>query len=644
MLSVKRVLGTICTLALFGSGCDLLQTTSNEDTLGRGTTVFDPYSGNSPALRLGLHHYKGCATFGNGQMVAKGRSDIPYPPICESWDQVFMPGPTVPTQTIQLITGTPYFLGQLSLMDQLQDQLHSPEAAVNWLRTESTFKTLDWANLGMLWDRTSAEPTDPKGSHHRRYVNFAGANWMLREWTFEVEVFDENHNPVSRSVTGAAAESKVVYDRRDFLAENPASWHTNFGWTVVNQRAPLSPEDNAAASGDKGDPFHFLGPYAIANARLELSGSTNPFKQFVVPEENAPSGRDGYIKVTWSEMPQFPFYFPVTFVARPDIAATCFDEAGAPKACDFGLDPDVAFSRPANEKFYEPGENMELKFAIKDNRGNLLHPPDNFMSWTEYKNGEANGMLYHDFSPTFILGSTEHYSQYRIVGPIQNMRPVYDWQQVPFSIGPSFGRHTIGVAQQIGYQFPGADDTRAPTRVSYTIPADAQPGTYVAYVKVHRQFMGERFSKTEAFKFQVGQEEKTNYPGRVGNCQICHRGVISLENVLHGLSVDHVEGCKGCHTHGTGPASVSPLLDTFHRIHMSSEKYPLPKRDCTVCHLTRESALRPSIQVCNTCHPSIHGGKFFEMEHSKTEPNRFSNCAQACHADNPPSSHILPAE
>src|SRR5690606_19302317 len=109
-----------------------------------------------------------------------------------------------------------------------------------------------------------------------------------------------------------------------------------------------------------------------------------------------------------------------------------------------------------------------------------------------------------------------------------------------------------------------------PTRYEVTLPEDAQPGTYVAVLKVHRQFLGERTATTGTFPFQVGQATRTDYPSRVGNCQICHRSVLSMENLRHGMAGDDVEACKTCHS------TVSSNVNTMvHQIHMLSEKYPM---------------------------------------------------------------------
>jgi len=178
-------------------------------------------------------------------------------------------------------------------------------------------------------------------------------------------------------------------------------------------------------------------------------------------------------------------------------------------------------------------------------------------------------------------------------------------------------------------------------RFSFKVPQDAKAGTYVVFLKGNRYFMGERITRNQPFFFQVGQEQLTSYPGRVGNCQICHRGVLSLDNLRHGVPVDHVEGCKACHNANSD--NLFRTQEVIHRIHMRSKKYPANKNECNVCHLTRESALRPSVALCKSCHPTTHDNEYFSTEfNTQGAPNRSSNCAQACHGEQPPKAHILP--
>jgi hypothetical protein len=600
-------------------GCDfnkLVNTNDSESVAGRGSRSFDPYSGDSGAVRLSLQAFNGCAVLASGQPVAKGAANIPYPAQCPS-PLAADPNASLvtPTARMQVVSGTKYFLNQLTLTDSVLHQntnFARPQDAANWFAHESRFKALDWEGLGITTDEWLPFP----GSFTRE-VQFSNANWQLKQDdTFLVEVLD----------TAGVVRGSQTYSRADFLAEASVAGHSRISWDVEGLAPPQFPGDPVAHPAAFG-----AAPNYRTTFRMDLTDSTNPFKQLTVP--GALTG-DGAFRVTWSALPGTPFYFPVTFVEKSALPATCYAADGGTErvACDFGLQPDFAVTRPANGKgYYEPGETFRFLIASKDDEGHLLHAPDALPSFDEFVAGQANGLLY--YSPAQANEQEEDAdSTYAVVGPIQDLRPFYDLAKGPsyFSTSDSLISNIAGQGQ-----VPGLSAVRWPTREDIQLPANAKPGTYVALLKLNRQFYGERLTRTKAAFIQVGQTERTAYPGRVGNCQICHRGVISMENVRHGLSVDHLEACKACH--------LNRLSVEIHQIHFRSTKYPMAKNDCTVCHLTRESATRPSYDVCASCHPSVHGGKYANLEFEVLgTPNRFSNCAQSCHVVQTPTAHVLP--
>jgi hypothetical protein len=347
---------------------------------------------------------------------------------------------------------------------------------------------------------------------------------------------------------------------------------------------------------------------------------------------------------------------------RPaDVPPTCYDGKDPTKMvpCGFGLVPQVNFTAPKNGKgYYEPGETFQITLAAKDGLGNYLHPPDRFPSFNDFLSNKSNGIMYLYFFHYFILYELDTLTAFSVAGPRQLMRPYYElngasyWQMPSEQFIPGIGNFSSMVsivpAFVAGNALNAGRNSNPPTTFNITLPPDAKPGTYQVLWKVNRGFMGERFTKMLPFPFQVGQKEETFFPGRVGNCQLCHRGVISLDNVRHGLNVDYIEGCKACHTRDFFVAGRNPMQALIHRIHMSSMKFPRPKNQCVVCHLTRESALRPSYVVCNSCHPEPHGNAFEQLKfNSDQQPDDqgntvYGNCARMCHENTPPTQHILP--
>lgn len=639
MIRSTFVRTALCALLAPTLSCNMLDVNDNEDVSGRGARVFDPYqSSDSGAIRLSLQQFNGCAILPSGSAVSKGTLNLPgYPDTCPD---LLAADPTsarsAPTGTLRLMAGTRYFLNQLTLSDIVLNK-HTNGAdltdAVRWMKNESRFRNLDWSDLGRVSDQWTFS-TGIEGFSQdawTREVLFDNARWRtVKDDTFTVEIIDQDG--VTPRMT------PVVYSRTDFLADSAYGGHTRVGWRMETVQAPQSPGDVVphplpVLSGQPASP-----PAFRTLVKIEMVGSTNPFKTFEAPFIPGPA----ILKVTWSQLPDEPFFFPIELVTPEGLAPTCTNADGQPVACGFGVDPKFKFSTPANGRgYYEPGESFRLFLDMRDGDGNQMLPAGVLPSGKDMLADKANGLLYATQASYFTLLERDSLPAYMVAGPLQKLQVRSDPQaKAPYW---SANAESVGLVDSLATlsAFPGVFGSTWTTRYSVNLPQDAEPGTYVALVKTQRYFLGERVAKTNSYFFQVGQQEPTTYPNAVGNCQLCHRGVLSLDNLRHGLGVDHVEACKTCHQRDS---DLVPRIQTLiHQMHNTSPRYTQNKTDCTVCHLTKESALRPSMNVCQSCHPSVHGDEYFATQFSaKGEPNRFGNCAQTCHAQSTTNGHILP--
>ncbi|WP_309895704.1 hypothetical protein [Archangium sp.] len=622
---------TLCGLLLSLTACQLLKTEDSENSVGRGSTAFDPYAASaSGAIKLGLQMFNGCAILANGQVIAKGAAPIAdYPAQCTD---PMAADPThdakvTPTARFELMTDTNYFLNQLTLMDSSVNVFKNPKdvsPAVKWITTQSRFKNLDWTDLGQQEENWSVN--DLTGTWNRE-VAFHNARWMVsKSDSFLVEVLD----------TDGTVRQSITYSRGEFLGESPVAGHTRVAWRVENIAPPLFPGDTEVRSAGDSGPLSFPITYRTV-VRVDMVGSTNPFKSFRVTGLKG----DGAIRVTWSLLPKEPFLFPVTFVSPQEVPPSCFKDDGTPAVCGFGVEPEIKLSTPKNGQFYVPGETFDMYLNVRDGERNLLHAPSILPSYSDFFASKTNGLLYFHYNHFPNLQERDISSSYQLGGPVNDLKPWSDLSgKSPFfSVSNHFNALVIEAASLP--LFPGLTKATWPNRVPVTLPLDAKPGTYVATLRANRQFMGERVAKGITAFFQVGQTQKTTYPNEIGNCQICHRGVLSLDNLRHGYSVDDVESCKLCHQ---GSSDTPGRMQVeMHQLHMRSPKYSADKADCTICHLTKQSAVRPSVNVCTSCHPTAHGDEYFKAKFGNSgTPGRFSNCAQTCHVDKTPSNHILP--
>ncbi|RKH13346.1 hypothetical protein D7V97_06035 [Corallococcus sp. CA053C] len=639
MIRSTFVRSALCALLVPTLSCNLLDVNDDEDVSGRGARVFDPYqSSASGAIRLSLQQFNGCAILPSGVAVSKGTLNLPdYPDTCPDLSATDPTSARIkPTGTLRLMAGTKYFLNQLTLSDIVLNK-HTNTSdltqAVRWMKYESRFRNLDWGDLGKVSD-TWTFNTGIEGFSQdawTREVLFDNARWRrVTDDTFTVEILDADG--VTPRMT------PVVYSRGDFLADSAAGGHTRLGWRMETVQAPQFPGDTAphplpVLFGQPPSP-----PAYRTLVKMDMVGSTNPFKTFEAPFIPGPA----ILKVTWSQLPNEPFVFPIELVTQDNLAPTCANADGQPVVCGFGVDPRFKFSTPANGKgYYEPAESFRLFLDLRDGDGNQMLPSGLLPSGKDMLADNANGLLYPTQTNYFALLERDAQPAYMVAGPLQNLRVRSDPQlKAPYW---SADAESIGLVDDLATlsAFPGVYASTWTTRYTVDLPKDAEAGTYVAMVKSHRYFLGERVAKMNAYFFQVGQAEPTTYPSSVGNCQLCHRGVLSLDNLRHGMGVDHVEACKTCHQRDSD--FVARIQQVIHSVHNTSPRYTQNKTDCTVCHLTRESALRPSINVCASCHPSVHGDEYFSEQFSaKGDPNRFGNCAQTCHAQSTPRGHILP--
>ncbi|WNG39132.1 hypothetical protein F0U61_39805 [Archangium violaceum] len=620
-------------LVMLVTGCNVFNIEDNEGTRGRGAKAFDPYSSSaSGAISLSLLAFNGCAILPNGEPVTRGDLDLPgYPEQCVHLnDNYFALGdPRPPTARLSVVRNSLYFLREFTVMDALvgaHTNFGDRKAPSDWMRKHSRFKSLDWSGLTVGRENWKSQGY---GSFQRE-VFYENASWMSSDDdTLKVEVLDADGN----------VRTSETYGRKEFLAENPVTGRTRASWMVTGVARPRYPGD-ADLQPASTTPLIFH-----TGVKVSFANSTNPFKTFRMPDLSG----EGVIRVTWSLMPEEPFLFPVTFVREQDREATCYklDADGLATneqvPCGFGLKQDLKLNTPKNGKYYMPGETLDFLVSLQDGDGHGLHPRDLMPSWNDFLGGTSNGLGY--FNDRMILNfrdtsSTE--SGFKVVGPLQDLKVVNGTYSLPYFSYPEYGEPKFYIGPGMPDVFPGYAAAKQPTRYSVKLSENAKPGTYLVMLKGHRAVDGERLNRLDTFFFQVGQEEKTTYPGQIGNCQICHNGVSSLDNLHHGLSVDNVEACKTCHFE----PQVGHISDFIHRMHMNSRKYKQNKADCTMCHLTRESTVRPSLAACNSCHISSHGTEYFDMQFADLQntPNAYGNCANSCHGVTPPSRHILPGQ
>lgn len=577
-----------------------------------------------PPHPLQLQLFNGCAVLASGAPVAKGAAALPYPSRCEDMD-----GQQVePHARLELSADVPYTLDQLTLIDSrvnVNTDVTDRDAAGRWIRTQSAFKDLDWTGLKVIsddWLPTSFQ------EDWRREVLYGDAAWMkAKGGAFLLELLDAQGKPLR----------SVRYTEAQFYATNPITAHTRLSWEVNGAGAAPGADGGVILRNPPDSPplFHTL-------AKLEWARNVDPSATLRLEGVEG----DASLRLTWSQLPGHPFYFPIHVTARAQLPDTCFTQDGKRARCDFGLQPRITLRQPANGTFFQPGEETDFFFRVEDGSGHLLHPPDRLPSYDQFFAGDANGLLYFNNGPVLASEDRNTILSFKIAGPLQALVPVENptHPRALFQVPAQMDGHlTVGelVSPMLaGLPVAGFTRIQTPTRYPVQLPKDAQPGTYVAFLKVNRAFFGERRNVTSAVTFQVGTATPTVYPGAIGGCEKCHQGQASLDRLIHGFPTAQVQGCNACHA----DVQLNLAFD-IHRLHALAPDYTAPRGDCQACHLTRAPTLHATYQGCSSCHETLHGARYAQARFALSgTPNRFESCAKGCHEAKPPKGHTLPAE
>ncbi len=465
---------------------------------------------------------------------------------------------------LTLVGDAPRFLQEIDIVASVTTEVDEGIAPVT---REGDLQRLDWTGIAQVEEdwRSAGDGTFTRQRFYR------GARWMDQASVFEVTFLDDDSATLEGSLLAHAG-------RDDRLRESDDTFVRRF---VARQIATGCP-----AIGDcSGARFTAQG---LVQLRDALNGDR---RAAAVP---AAARR---IVLTWSSDPEGHREAAVATVSPADAA--------------FAYGFDVRLEQtgvPANGSYYVPGESVSFRVTFLDGAGNRLHPLGSLPTYGQFLRGEiASGLRYFDnfrISPTtyYALKHRESNMLVALSGPTDRLRtpetviPLFDFFSPNTTVArvSTDGFTALGVglppfAVTFGGLFdPGVWDTPVSDVVTFTIPIDAQPGTYVAGTKARREYAGEALNRAATTSIQVGTATPTDHTLSTIACTTCHAGPSALGRVLHGLA--DRRACYGCHA----ALEIEPdaALDIrVHMVHDRSRRFPGDVRDCTTCHL--ETPSRP---------------------------------------------------
>lgn len=431
----------------------------------------------------------------------------------------------------------------------------------------SDLSDLDWSGVGFVEEEWRPLNDGTTRLFRQRY--YRGARWMEEGSALTVLPMDAHGN-----VVGAPLLANAGVDD-DWLP-------TDDGFVrrfVARQVA--SPCD---AVNDCSEATSY-----IAEALVQFRDSLHPdASAYPIP------GQATQLGVQWTAEHGHTRYAPITHASRASVQ------------WGYGFVPTLTVTNaPANGQYFVPGENLNLQMAFFDGDGNRFFAPGSMPTYQDFELDEIpSGLRYYDgfreeLELFWALKHREGNMLVDFAGPVDKLKYAAVTQpsltdlfppQTTFADALTDGFTSIATLQPPALsELPPGDVNPVSDTIPFVIPADAQPGTYLAIFKARRDYGGEALNRVGETQFQVGQADPsppTQFT--TGHCEDCHQGRSDFDVILHGVSDRRT--CFGCHPQ----LQFEPdhALDCrVHTIHTRSHRFPGNPYDCSTCHLQQPTGI-----------------------------------------------------
>jgi hypothetical protein len=399
---------------------------------------------------------------------------------------------------------------------------------------------------------------------------YRGARWMERQSTFRLRALSQSGDPIGAPWVVRAGRDDRIGAGDDLFVRRFVARQSAFGCASIG--------DCSGATG------------YTAQALVQLRDALDPEGQ----AHRVPAATSE-LRLRWNLLPEQEY---VVQVERESDAEADFDYG-----FQVAIEP---ASTPANGSYYEPGETASFRMVFRDGQGQRLHPPGELPTYADYVNGNVeSGLRYLDQTIQtrlyYALKHRESNVLFVLSGPTDQLRTpqtvvdpgLFFLPQVPFATTAVDGFTAVAqTVPPVAVVFGGLGDPtiwEAPVSdvVTFTIPEDAEPGTYIAAVKARRDYAGEALNRGATLAFQVGQAEPTVFTPQT-TCNSCHnqQDRTDFGTILHGI--DDRRACFGCHA-SLGIEFDNALDIRVHTIHDRSDRFEADINDCSLCHLTPPS-------------------------------------------------------
>ncbi len=463
-------------------------------------------------------------------------------------------------KTVDLYEDMPRFLQELDISAQV---ITPTDQGITPIRTSGDMAGLDWRGV-----HQTDEDWRPEGNEPTTYTRtriFRGAKWMTRSSAFVMFAVDSHDLPVGLPIV------EVTGQDDDLDASDGAFVRRFVARQVVQGCRAINDCSNATSY--------------LAQGLMQYRDAQHPERSQRIPD------RATKLKLFWTE--------DLSRVRSVAVRHRLFSET----PYRYGFTPQIeVVTTPANGQYFVAGEGFDFRITYRDGAGNRLNTAGELPSYAEFlADAIDSGIRYYDgfrqvLTVYYALKHREGNNIWAFAGPTNKLKtsghvvPLSDFftlafTQIPMATIAEDGYNSVfNLVPNPAYELDPFLSTQRPSDlVHVTVPADAQPGTYMLSFKSRRDWGGEAIVKAVTKEVQVGQAAPSTFVAKTGNCNGCHTGQTSFDKVLHGIS--DRRACFGCHA-PLGGEPDNRLDFRIHFIHSRSNRMPVDPTVCSTCHLT----------------------------------------------------------
>ncbi len=514
---------------------------------------------------------------------------------------------------IKVRAGQTFFINQIDLRTMT---VANVDEDLDGLEREGDFADLDWYGLELVDQEFLGLPNADGTFTRLRF--FRKAKWMDGQSHFAVTQVDANGKATAPSVSLRIGEESRRRGSDDMFTRRLRG----IQWTY-----------DCASKHDCSTATNFL-----EEALVEVRYSMRPQQTTQIQPTTVA------LHLTWS-LQRHSYIIPLEQIHE--------------STYDYGyrieLEP---LTPPQSDGTYAPGSNITFRLTQRDGSGTRLHPDGSLPTYNEVLFGENEaGLQYYRafFDPSATYYRRKHQERMlmvQMVGPAQTIQPIRSVAELEDFLGPN-DTQVVALPERDGVYgefqtFPPANDLFGgafdPThagwaepvsdRFTFSIPSNAEAGTYLVTAKGRRSYLGEDIPHSVTIEVQVGTPEKTEPHLLTGGCKNCHKRGADLALVLH--ANDNRAACDACHV----PLAFElegPIYVRLHFIHSRlGDRFGRDHKRCASCHLDESQTQRTSKSACLGCHneyPMWHVALFGEVEGMYIGGDRtaFQQCTESCH-------------